>query len=82
MKKLIITALMSLIIGIGAIRANATLPPGGHKAKDMRHDRREIRHDKKRLYHNVKEGNTRRAKHNARELRKDKRDLRHDRRGH
>jgi hypothetical protein len=83
MKKLIITALMSLIIGIGAIQANAIVPPGGrHGAKDAHHDRREIRHDKNRLHHDVKEGHTRKAKHDARDLHRDKKDLRHDRRGH
>ena len=79
MKKLIITALLSLIIDLGTIDAKVNVPPGGRHNREIRHDKREIRHDRKKLHHHVKKGNPVRAKHSAKQLRKDKRELRHDR---
>ena len=82
MKKLILTALISLIIGLGAIQANGVVPPRHPKAREVRHDKHIVNKDKKRLHHNVKEGNTVKAKHNARKLHRDKRKLNHDRKAH
>lgn len=86
MKKLIITAIIFLIVGLSSIEANDIKPNhqgNGAQCKnkrEIRHDRREIRRDKKRLQYNMQHGNPVRAKHNARELRQDRRELRHDRR--
>jgi hypothetical protein len=82
MKKLIITAIIGLIIGLGAIQARPVFHPGPHKAKEIRHDRKQVRTDKRKLHSSVKHGNPARAKHNARKLHRDKRELRHDRKGH
>jgi len=82
MKKLIITVLLSFIVGLRAINAHEILPPRMHivtvchHRHELRHERRELLRDKRRLRHDLKAGQPLKAKHHARELRHDRRAMR------
>lgn len=74
MKRFIITAMATLILGIGAIQANTTVVPPRKPgaAHVMRHDRKEVHRDRAKMHYNATHHHPARAMHNARELRHDK----------
>lgn len=82
MKRFIITALATLMLGIGALQANTSqVPPRKPGAAHvLRHDRKEVHRDRAKLHYNATHHHPARAAHNAQEMRKDKHKMNHHKR--